>query len=718
MKILPKFAIFIFLLLVVFYILPITVFAQSATSIPSPTSIPLSIDETGPLDNTWVRDADVTFVGKAGARSGDFLDWTIRSYKWSSGFNDGLASFWVTIRNLVYLFFIVAVMISAFIFIVSRGRNLRVKQLMPRFILVILLVTFSFALIQLLYQVVDIIQEFFLRMPATVPPRSSPLISQSDLLFIGFDYKEFIGYRLSGMANDESAFVALLLVKLTTITYYLMAGLLILRKIILWFFIFVSPILPLLLLFSPIRNTAKIWVGEFFRWLLYGPIFAILLAGLVALWKSPAGIPLTFTPADPNNPSSLIYPTAINILLGGPGQTISIANSVNIPDTFAQYVVALIMLWVVILLPFLLLKILLDSFHDFSFSEQSIVQKISANLPFVGKLSSFVSSLPSVPPKIPPPTSTGMARELPFTTRVGTASGVPKQQTFSQPVRTTISSPVTTTISTQNMSQIVTNILKSTNMSVPTIRDIARFDANTITNTQSTQQESSRVNTILEKIANPRTATTTEQRDTYRVVRDQLITEKQKGNPVASSLLSAASVSAEGVVAGGTPSATFPVVNRVQNVSLEDYESVKKLWQENYTRLEPSKSVDGIVRDRKEWVGEDVKKVEETINKLQSNDPKMVKEGMNMVSSILPFLLVGGFSQTEIIAYLRAKLEAGKSTLSDIDKKQDNEDTLLEEGLPAGRQVEEPKTLEASINPEEKPLEQSVQDSTYDKTIV
>lgn len=139
-----------------------------------------------------------------------------------------------------------------------------------------------------------------------------------------------------------------------------MTGILLVRKIILWFFIIISPVFPLLLFYKPIRNTAKIWIGEFFRWLLYAPLFAIFLHGLVVVWQK--GIPLYFPQIAQGLPQAgeVVYPTAINILLGGPGQAISMTNSVNLSNTFALYVVALLMLWVVILLPFLLLKIFLD----------------------------------------------------------------------------------------------------------------------------------------------------------------------------------------------------------------------------------------------------------------------------------------------------------------------------------------------------------------------
>src|SRR2546423_10857351 len=115
------------------------------------------------------------------------------------------------------------------------------------------------------------------------------------------------------------------------------------------------------------------------RWILYAPLFTNFLAGLVQVWRSPNNIPMNFVPYDRygavSNPvtphpdwiqdkSRDIFPTAINILLGGPQQFVCYANdchnSINLPETFALYLVALLMLWGVIIMPWILLQIFLD----------------------------------------------------------------------------------------------------------------------------------------------------------------------------------------------------------------------------------------------------------------------------------------------------------------------------------------------------------------------
>jgi len=968
-KILPIFfkKIFPFLFLfLLFFLFSKAAFAQA----PTP-------DASG----VWVPDSEVTFVGKAGARAGSFLDWALADYKWTTG-SGNLSKFWITIRNIVYALCLLFVLGTAFAMIITRGKSVTLKQFIPRFIFIVFLVTFSFALVQFFYQITDIIQGFFLKNSA------GEVISQKDLLYIGFDYKSFSGLRLLGNEFEESAFISLLLVKLTAVTYYVMVGTLIVRKIILWFFIVISPLFPLLLLYYPLRNTGKIWIGEFFRWLLYAPLFSIFLSGLVSLWAASnpqtPGIPLDFSNIQDQG---IIYPTAINILLGGPGQLLSLDNSVNINDTFALYVVALLMLWVVILLPWILLKIFLDYFKAISFADNNLVKQMIAQ----GSGLFVKNGVPPVPPPKPLSPSfhpTGIAKSLPFADK--TYKTVSKMFEAQEPAR----------ISTSTFNQTNSEILRLTDLLIPTIRDIVKLETSSLSTDISRHQDVAKVHEILERISNPNSINVPIEKERYSKVKEKLLEEKQKGNPLAVSILSAAqnitttakteesvefedvlrkiakpqnlqniqdvqvfrgvreklleekqkgnplaasvlsavtsieeqdSVSAmrdvlrvnevlkkisnpqvleeserqkytkikedlerEGV--SGNPLATtilraanesangnislkkleevknqivqepktsplissivsslntvtsqdsivelykvlekiaypekvphsekevytniretlgkegekgnplasitltvinnigeinvpslgkiqneilerkgkgdplagkiftaeenilkkssqkeienvkeqinqakkkedplastilsamikstpsmdfgkstaslFPVANRVQSVNIDDYETVKKMWQENYLKLDVPRKPLATERDRQDWIRQDVEKINETISLLTSTDNQKIREGMKAVSQILPFLLIGGFSQTEVLAYLKAKMEAGKSVLSDLEKSQEEEDTMLL----AGKKEEKPKemTMEAQN-------EKTVLDDTNEK---
>lgn len=784
-KLLPFIFGFIFLLGFFLFVKP-QVHAQTSVTAPA-FAVPLATPApTGSAtEGQWVQDAETTFVGKSAARAGLFLDWSIANYNWySTPMNwpksdpnsdvyqtqdqlkttNPIENFWATIRNLVYLLLIIVVLITAFILMVTRGKSLTIRKFIPRFLAVVLLITFSFALISNLYNIVDAVQGWFLRShPPTPCTPLSGCISQADLLYVGFKYNEFIGYRLAGIANDESAFISLLLVKLTAITYYVMVGILLIRKVILWFFIIISPIFPLLLLYAPIRNTGKIWIGEFFRWLLYAPIFAIFLSGLVAMWREFIPLAFNFSPINTGDTAvaTVTYPyvTSISILLGGPGQHVGLGNSINTTNTFALYVICLIMLWVVIILPWLLLQIFLDYWHSFSFSESPTLKQL------VTAGTSFVNRGPVSPNGQPPyaPAGAGMAKILPF----GNKMAIPQMAEKAAQI------PMTA----RNINAADSEILHLANLSIPTMRDIAKFETASLSTTAAGRVQAQQMSSSLQKLANPAKSSNPVERRQFSAAQSKLAQEAQKGNPLASSILSASkTVSAPNLqsmlgnlshptspqmqqvhdqvmtaAASGDPlakslassmsggpadpelqdklkeakekgsqlasvvlqaanvtviqqPAQLPSTNRVQSVSLDDYEAVKSMWKENYQKLEPPKTAEGLSTSRKTWVKKEIDKMTQTINLLLSSDPKNVAKGMEAVNNILPFLLIGGFSQSEVVSYLKAKLEAAKTVAADLAQKEDEEETLLErkEKKEEGQQT---MTAQEEILPDEKDKE-------------
>src|SRR5579885_1775098 len=814
----------------------------------APTAVP-----TGGL---WVVDPEVTFIGKNAARAGLMLDWTLANYNWvcvkqlangtCDNNNNPLAGFWSTIvLYIVIPMLFLVILATAIVIIITRGRSLTIMRFIPRFVAVILLIVFSYAILQFLYQFTDLIQGFFLVSQPNKGACPPNCISQSDLLYVGWRYQDFIGLRLLGDYNAESAFISLLLTKLTALTYFVMVGILLMRKIILWFFIIVSPIFPLLLLYYPVRNTGKIWIGEFFRWLLYAPLFAIFLKGLVYMWRNQ--IPLVFSSPNIGNASAIIFPTAVNILLGGPGQNVSPTNSVNLTQTFALYVVALIMLWVVILLPWILLQIFLDYASNFSPSDTAVMKTL------VSLTSTNKVTPPGGTPSSPQPG--GAAISLPFAKKFtipvtpGPTGAAKELHVSAAQVETRFAQPAFIP-----SAQITAQTLSAANSSLPTMRDIARYDTAFTTNDVSTRQEVTRVRETLEKIANPASINSTVEREKYTEIHDRLSDESQQGNIMATSIMNAVNNAfstmsrkslqvnttqlrnilqqianpvstqssvdrekltklhemlsreskennnklassllsvnntttekeiekiretltqaaqqgnslAQNVVSNinttaqhsentaqvknilqqisnpqlaTTPAAqekmsklheallkesksgnelassvlavsststveeidklreklmkakengqplagellstlpkelgtktNLPAVNRVQTVNQQDYQAVKDMWRQNYRNLQVPQ---GMAGTRQDWIKDDISKIDRIVGLLSSPDQEKVNQGLDEVSNILPFLLVGGFSQTEIIAYLRAKQEAAKEVSQELSKEEE-----------------------------------------------
>src|SRR3990167_5962484 len=117
--------------LLFFILLPVKVsFAQPATG-----SGGLGADDTSQTTG-WVRDPEVTFVGKTASRSAQFLDWTIQNYNWicmvrisdnqCDNTGNPLVKFWETIRNIVYGVIALFVLATAFVLIITRGQNITI----------------------------------------------------------------------------------------------------------------------------------------------------------------------------------------------------------------------------------------------------------------------------------------------------------------------------------------------------------------------------------------------------------------------------------------------------------------------------------------------------------------------------------------------------------------------------------------------------------------
>jgi hypothetical protein len=115
----------------------------------------------------------------------------------------------------------------------------------------------------------------------------------------------------------------------------------------------------------------------------------------------------------------------------------------------------------------------------------------------------------------------------------------------------------------------------------------------------------------------------------------------------------------------------------VQTVSFDDYDAVKALWQENYQQID----VPVKYHSRQAWIEDDGETVSLVITLLSSPDPLRVREGLTSVSNILPFLLIGGFSQTEVITYLKAKLVAGKLALADLARQEESKEKIFVKGV-------------------------------------
>lgn len=797
-----------------------TLLAPSCFAQPTPTPTPGA-------GTNWVFDPVVTELGKNSERARELLYWAFSHspiYK-----APVLGQMWSTSRNIVYLFFVFILVIAGMGYIFFR--NWRVPEIfsgispplvssVAKFLVklagLVLYATFSYILILGLIQFGSIMMRFFIEHVGGCNLFNIKFISgagtercvwpgdpeyQQVVMEMEKNYTDFIGYRDTNIINQEMVNTSVFVIRLTNLTYNVMASLLILRQVILWFMLIVSPFLALLIPFIFIRNIGWIWVGVFFQWLFYGPLLALFVAGLTRIWE--AGIPYQFDFSRVDQDIGQIFPTSINILYGGPAQTLTPTNSANYIDTYAEYVIALIMLWACMFLPWLLLRIFRD-YCCVGGEGPAVLQQALDKIRGLGA--------PPAPPPAPP-TPAAEAIKLPFRKR----AEAPKKIVLEK--ITDISKTETT------------QLAQAMNLSVASLQEVAQMEMN--------RQMQQQVQTNLDKIAKPERIVRAEEREKFSQVRSELFTRAAKGDRTAQKLLAAVkkepkevfrvtpavvpgvravdistvakrtSLSEEKVrsvvdtvptisagvssttkvvaeklgmtqekaktvlkniptvmptpaviasvaqksglseaqvrevvdslptISASTPQIsrevaqktgvseekvrevlkTIPVVARPvvvappkkpPLVTVEDYEEVKKMWVKHYHEGEVP--VSEKIKGRVDWVEGDIKRLTNTLNLLISAKEEDKERGIEEVANILPFLLLGGFSDQETITYLKAKLEAAKQVMAALEKEEKMKEELKEEEelveVPAREKEEKPKEMELKAEKEREILEE------------
>ena len=456
----------------------------------------------------WIDDPKITAQGKADERARQFIYWTLN--RSSIDDHPALLFIWSQTRNVAFFLFIVVVAVMGIGMIIGQRANFANKiPIWPSIFKVtglLLYIIFSAGIIIFLIDITDIITKFFIE-----------TLGGKDVFNIYFStinqedsYIRWIGCRDLNYRVQEGIDAELIILKFTNVTYYVMGSLILLRKILLWFLLFVSPFLALLMPFVFIRNIGWIWIGVFFQWLFYGPLFALFLGALATIWKS--GIPFNFEFSRVNQDVGYVFPTGMNILYGGPAQALNGMNNGNYVDTFAEYIITLLMLWAVTFFPWWLLRIFRDYCCEGIYAMKNIL------------LSWYDQT------RLTPPGGPGPGPTAPTVGPTGTGTtGLHMPSPIDIPVKVRI----------ETIEQIkkahTEDITKSLSLSVSKLTDIAHFETDKTTRENVTKN--------LNFLQNPIKAETPTERQRYMNIRSELFQRAIKEDRTAQHILSSISSS-------------------------------------------------------------------------------------------------------------------------------------------------------------------------------
>ncbi len=491
------------------------------TNLPYPCASSYEEWAANPSLNFWVEDPDVTSLGKGGERSRQFLLWALT--RQSIDDHPVILDVWKLSQNVaLFLVLIVVIIMGIGIVVGQRGigvmgssfsLNVEITPLIIRIALLLLFIVFSARIVLIIIQLSDVLMEFFIR---TLGVRDLFNIYFVEGAGAGKDvvtslknseqaYREFVGCTNWSTSNQEMVKTSKALIYFTNMTYYFIGGMLLLRKIVLWFLIMLSPFLALLAPFVFIRNVGWIWIGVFFQWVFYGPLMALFLGGLANVWNSaPVHIPYVFDFSRVHKMGEVVYPTSINILYGGPAQKLGVFNTSNYVDTFVEYIIGLMMLWTAIVLPWLLLRIFRDYCCDGIYAMKNVLMAM---------YDTMRGPNPTPPGQAPTPTPTGTGRA-------------------SLDINTPVSRPVEVTVKLENMRDIKQaqsqQIVQSMHIEAQTLKDVARIET----------QKESRVQVVqaLNQIQNPFKADTPTERQRLMSIKSEVQSRAQQGDKVAARL--------------------------------------------------------------------------------------------------------------------------------------------------------------------------------------
>ena len=638
-------------------------------------------------NHLWIEDPEITAQGKADDRARQFIYWVVTHTSVDN--HPVLLKVWQTARNVSYFFVVLVAAIMGLGMIINQRSNfssqIKVWPSIMKILLILLYITFSASLVITIIQLSDILMKFFIEN-----------LGGKDLFNIYFasvsqekNYLDFVGCRDLNIRVQEAYKAEMIILKLTNVSYYVMGGMLILRKVLLWFLLFVSPFLAILMPFIFIRNIGWIWIGVFFQWLFYGPLFALFLGALATIWKT--GIPFIFDFSRVNTTVGYIYPSAINILYGGPAQHLEWAtNNGNYADTFAEYVITLIMLWAVTFFPWWLLRI----FRDYCCEGINAMKNI---------LMSMYDQTRGTPPTPPGPTPT------PAT--IGTALKIPREAEM----------PIKVKLETvEEIKKAKTEeITRSLNITASKLTDIAHFETN--------KQVNETVRKNIDYLQNPIKAETTTDRQKYMNIRTELFNRAVKNDQVAKQVLS--SISTSKLEQGQKRQEILQSISKIvpttklvtikvavpgekikeevkapekpieqtiavpPTVSIEDYEQVKKMWKQQYEKGEVP--VTENVKSRAQWVEQDIVFITNTLNKLLSPNDELKQQGLDDVGFILPIFLLNNLKGEELVVYLKAKVEAARAVKEAFDKEKEITEKLKAQAPEEFVEVAKPKEKKA-----------------------
>ena len=240
---------------------------------------------------------------------------------------------WVIARDISNMFFVIILLVIAFATIL-RIENYSYKKWLPKLILMAVLINFSKTICGLMIDVAQVIMLTFVNAFKDVGAGNL-----TNMLGIE-NWQSLQGVeKISKWEVVAAFFLALIYVIISLITVAAMIGMLVMRIIMLWVYVVLSPFAYLLSAFPGGEKYARQWWSEFTKNLIVGPVLAFFI------WLSFASLSsMSSTAGSTGLGSNLQDNNAGNTTGGGGDINEAQAGQFGTSDTMVKFIVSIAML--------------------------------------------------------------------------------------------------------------------------------------------------------------------------------------------------------------------------------------------------------------------------------------------------------------------------------------------------------------------------------------
>ena len=240
---------------------------------------------------------------------------------------------WVIARDISNMFFVVILLIIAFATIL-RIESYSYKKWLPKLILMAVLINFSKTICGLLIDLAQVVMLTFVNAFKDVGAGNL-----TEMLGIK-DWQSLQGVdNISKWEVVAAFFLALIYVLISLVTVAAMIGMLVMRIIMIWVYVVLSPFAYLLSAFPGGQKYASQWWSEFTKNLIVGPVLAFFI------WLSFASLAsMSSTAGSTGLGSNLQDNNAGNTAGGGGNIDESEAGQFGTSDTMVKFIVSIAML--------------------------------------------------------------------------------------------------------------------------------------------------------------------------------------------------------------------------------------------------------------------------------------------------------------------------------------------------------------------------------------